>query len=212
GWWPRLSLRYMRCARLAFEPRLRCREARQARNRRREIDRFPFRVEAGFLQLANPREQVGDKTFDALKAVRLGRKIESDERGRNGNRRYSFARLDQIGIVRGIERGGQIVVFELAVIGHWQELEPRLPTAAHESIYRLRRNEDDPRHLALTHLLKRDLMRDECLFHLEAYPTEDQRARIGRCGALGIEVHFFTCQIVQTLNLGTNEDMKFGRK
>src|SRR5258708_3548115 len=202
----------MRCARSTFEPRLRRREAREARNCRREIDQFPFRVEAGLLQLADPREQMIDETFNALEAVRFGREIESDESGRDGNRRYSFARPDQIGIVRGIERGGQIVVLELAVIGDRQELEPRLPTAAHESIYRLRGNEDDRRYLALTHLLERNLMRDERLVHLEAEPTEDQWARIGRCGTLGIEVHFFAGEIVQTLNLGTNEDMKFGRE
>src|SRR5438093_6610451 len=202
----------MRCVRLAFEPRLRRREAREARNCRREIDRFPFRVEPGFLQFADPREQMIDETSDALKAVRLGWEIEGDKSGRNGNRRYVFARLDQTGIVRGIERGRQIVVLEFAFIGDWQELEPLLPTAAHESIYRLRGNEDDRRYLALTHLFERNLMRNERLFHLEAEPTEDQWARIGRCGTLGIEVHLLAGEIVQTLNLGTNKDMKFGRE
>ena len=64
--WLRLSLRCMRCARLPFEPRLRRREAREAGNCRREIDRFPLRVEAGDLQLVDPREQMVDEAGDAL--------------------------------------------------------------------------------------------------------------------------------------------------
>jgi hypothetical protein len=76
------------------EPRLRRREARKTRNRGPEIDRFPLRVEAGSLQLFNPRKQIIDEAGDALKAVRFGRPVEGHQRRRYGNRGHALALLD----------------------------------------------------------------------------------------------------------------------
>src|SRR5260370_34705433 len=103
--WPRVSLRCLRCARLAIEPRLRRREARETRNGGPQIDRFPLRVEAGSLQLFNPRKQGVDKAGDALRAVRFARPVEGDQRGRHGNRGHAFALFDQLGIVGRVESG-----------------------------------------------------------------------------------------------------------
>src|SRR6516164_7173532 len=58
---PRLSLRRLASMRVAIQPGLRRREARETWNRRGEIDRLPFRIEARPLQLVEPREQMLDK-------------------------------------------------------------------------------------------------------------------------------------------------------
>ncbi len=120
-----------------------------------------------------------DKARGALKAVRVDRPIEGNQRGRHGDCRHAFALLDQTRIIGRIESRGKIVVLELAFVWDRQELEAWLPAPAHESIHRLRRNEHDRRHLAFAHLFQRDLMRDEGLFHIETETTEDQRSRIG---------------------------------
>jgi hypothetical protein len=67
----------LRCARLAIEPRLRRREARKTRNRGPEIDRFPLRVEAGSLQLFNPREQISTKRATRSKRFDLAGQLKA---------------------------------------------------------------------------------------------------------------------------------------
>src|SRR5262249_28000379 len=110
---PRSSLRCPALLRVAVEPGLRRRETRKAWNRCGEIDRLPFRIEAGPLQRVEPREQMLNKACDAIITVRARRPIEGDQRGGHRNRLHVLALLDQIGIIGGIESGGEIVVFEL---------------------------------------------------------------------------------------------------
>src|SRR6202022_1394003 len=162
----RSSLRRLRIARLRVQPFLRRREAEQSGDSRREIDRLPFRVEARRLQPVDPGKQVVDEASDALIAVRLCRPIERDQNGRYRDRRHALALLDQIGIFARLQRCGKIVILELAFVSYWKELEARLPASAYESVNRLRRDEKDGRHLALAHLLQRDLVGNEGLFHI----------------------------------------------
>src|SRR5438046_2097100 len=132
----------------------------------------------------------------------MDRKIKGDQNSRHGNRCHPFTLLDQIGIISRIESSGEIIVLELALIGERQKLETGLPPATHERIHWLRRNENDSRYVPFTHLLKRDLMRNERLFHVEAETAEDQRSRIGGSGALRVEIHLLPDEVVEALDLG----------
>src|SRR5271155_3972557 len=55
-------------------------------------------------------------------------------------------------------------------------------------------------------------MRDEHLVDIYPEATEDQRAGIGGGSALGIEVDLFAGQIRECFDLGSNEDVQFGRE
>src|ERR1700682_2305594 len=208
----RSSLRRLRVARLTIQPFLRRREAGQSGDRCSEIDRLPFRVEARRLQLVDPGKQVIDEACDALITCRCRRPIEGDQNGRHRDRGNAFAFLDQIGIVARLQYRGKIIILELAFIRYWKELEAGLPASAHESVNRLRRDEKDRRHLALAHLLQRDLMGNEGPLHVDAEAAEDHGPRIGGGRAPGGEIHFLAGEILQALDLRPNEHVHLRRE
>src|ERR1700746_618684 len=119
-----------------------------------------------------------------------------------------FALLEQPGIVGRIESGRKIIVLQLAIVGNRKELEALTPATTHERIDWLRGDEHDRRHLALAHLFQRNLMRDECLLHVETEAAEDQRPRISRGCALRVEIHLLADKILETLDLRPDEDMQ----
>src|ERR1700737_3689517 len=208
----RSSLRARRIARFAIEPLLRRREAGESGDSRSEVDRLPFWVEARRLQPVDPGKQVIDEAGDALITVRFRRPIEGDQNGRHRDRGNAFAFLDQIGIVARLQYRGKIIILELAFIRYWKELEAGLPASAHESVNRLRRDEKDRRHLALAHLLQRDLLGNEGLLHVDAEAAEDHGPRIGGGRALGVEIHFLAGEILQALDLRPNEHVHLRRE
>src|ERR1700736_4963089 len=208
----RSSLWRLGIARLAIQPFLRRREAGESGNGGSEIDRLPFRVEARRLQSVDSGKQVIDEAGDALITVRIWRPIEGDQSRRHRDRGNAFALLDQIGIVARLQYLRKIIILELAFISYWKELEAGLKASAHESVNRLRRDEKDRRHLALAHLLQRDLMGNEGLLHVDAEAAEDHGPRIGGGRALGVEIHFLAGEILQALDLRPNEHVHLRRE
>ena len=63
-----------------------------------------------------------------------------------------------------------------------------------------------------SHLLQCHGMRDEHLFDIDTEAAEDQGAGIGGGSALRIEVDLLAGQIRECFDLGSNEDVQFGRK
>src|SRR5258708_28476999 len=55
-------------------------------------------------------------------------------------------------------------------------------------------------------------MRNEHLFHIQTQPTEDQWTGIGGCRALRVKVDLFAPEVFERPDLGTDEDVQFGRK
>ena len=52
-------------------------------------------------------------------------------------------------------------------------------------------------------------MGNESVFCIDAEPAEDQRSRICRSRALGVEIYLLASEILQALDLGPDKDMQF---
>src|SRR4029077_19803465 len=103
-------------------------------------------------------------------------------------------------------------ILEFTFVFYRKELVSRLQACLYESVNRLRRDEDDGRHLAFAHLLQRDLMRNEGLFYVDAESAEDQRPRICRSRALGVEIFLLAREVLQALDLGPDKDVQLRRE
>src|SRR5262245_66581333 len=53
-------------------------------------------------------------------------------------------------------------------------------------------------------------MRDESLVHIEPQTAEEQRAGIGGCRPLGVEVDLLADEVAQRLDLRSHEHVQFG--
>ena len=120
---------------------------------RLQVDLFPFRIESGRLQFVDPTEEFFHEAFDPAITRRLRPPVVRCENGGNRDGGDALALRDQVGIVRRLERGSDIVVREFRTELDRQELEACVPFALDEGVDRLRRDEDDSSNLTAPQLL-----------------------------------------------------------